>query len=78
MSHQRRSRNFDYARIAKTGFLAGVALFALGVVGELAGHAVLSSMPAAVEQALLGMEILGVAVGFVVPIVFGAVLPLVE
>ncbi|WP_254839899.1 hypothetical protein [Natronomonas marina] len=78
MSHQRRSRNFDYARIAKTGFLAGVALFALGVIGELAGHAVLPSMPAAVEQALLGMEILGVAVGFVVPIVFGAVLPLVE
>lgn len=78
MSHQRRTRSFDYARIAKTGFLAGVALFALGTVGEIAGHAVLSSMPAAAEQAFFGMEILGVAVGFLVPIVFGAVLPLVE
>lgn len=78
MSHSRRTRSFDNARIAKTGFLAGVALFALGVVGELAGHALLPSMPAAASQGLFAMEVLGVLVGFLVPIVFGAVLPLTE
>lgn len=78
MSHQRRSRDFDYARIAKTGFLAGIALFAVGVVGELAGHALIASMPPSAEQALFALEVIGVAVGFLIPIVFGAVLPLTE
>lgn len=78
MSHGRRSRGLDHARIAKTGFIAGIALFVVGVVGELLGHALLSSMPPTADQALLALEILGVLVGFLVPIVFGAVLPLVE
>lgn len=78
MSHGRRSRNVDHAKIAKTGFIAGLALFAVGVVGELAGHALLASMPPTADQALFAMEVLGVLVGFLIPIVFGAVLPLVE
>ena len=68
----------DYARIAKAGFVGGLALFVIGVVGELAGHAVLASMPPTAEQGLFAMEVLGVAVGFFVPVVFGAVLPLTE
>jgi hypothetical protein len=78
MSHSRRSRNMDYARIAKAGFVGGLALFVIGVVGELAGHAVLASMPPTAEQGLFAMEVLGVLVGFFVPVVFGAVLPLTE
>jgi len=78
MSHGRRSESFDHARIAKTGFLVGLGLFVVGVVGELAGHAVGGPVPAAAEQLLLGMEIAGVAVGFFVPVVFGAILPLME
>jgi hypothetical protein len=69
MSHSRRSRNMDYARIAKAGFAGGLALFVIGVVGELAGHAVLASMPPTAEEGLFAM------VGFFVPVVFGAVLP---
>jgi hypothetical protein len=68
----------DYARIAKTGFVGGVALFAIGVGGELAGHAVLGSMPPTAEEGLFAMEVIGVALGLLVLIVFGAVLPLTE
>ena len=78
MSHRGRSRSLDYPKIAKFGFLAGLALFVAGVAGEVAGHSFASPMPAAAETALLTMETVGVAVAFVVPIVFGAVLPLVE
>lgn len=75
MSHQ--SRNLDYADIAKKGFLFGVGLFALGAAGVGAGHAFVA-LPSIVEQVFLGMEVTGVLVGLLVPIVFGAVLPLVE
>lgn len=78
MSHRTRSRSFDYAAIAKKGFLLGVALFALGSVGEVVGHAYLGSMPTSVERLFLGLEVTGVLLGLLVPIVFGAVLPLIE
>ena len=78
MSHGRNSRSLDHARIAKTGFLAGLGLFAAGVAGEFAGHSVVSSMPETLASALLMMEVLGVAVAFFVPLIFGAVLPLME
>lgn len=78
MSHGRRTGSLDHARIAKSGFVAGLALFAIGVVGELAGHAMLASMPPTADQVLLALEVVGVLVGFLVPIVFGAVLPLIE
>ena len=74
----RQSNSLDHARIAKTGFLAGVGLFAVGVIGEFAGHSLVSSLPETIESALLTAEILGVAVAFFFPVVFGAVLPLVE
>ena len=74
----RRSDSLDHARIAKTGFLAGLGLFAVGAIGEFAGHSLASSLPETIESALLTAEILGVVVAFFVPIVFGAVLPLVE
>ena len=75
MSYQ--SRNLDYVDIAKKGFLLGVALFAVGTVGVVAGHAFVA-LPSVVERLFLGMEVTGVLVGLLVPIVFGAVLPLVE
>ena len=78
MSHGLNSRSLDHAKIAKTGFLAGLGLFVVGAVGELAGHSVASSMSETLESALLMLEVAGVAVAFFVPVVFGAVLPLVE
>lgn len=76
MSHQRRG-NLDYAVVAKKGFLLGVVLFALGAVGEILGHAYLA-LPSVAEQAFFGMEVAGIAIGFLAPVVFGAVLPLTE
>jgi hypothetical protein len=77
VSYQSRGRNLDYADIAKKGFLFGVVLFALGAVGEVAGHAFLG-LPSIADQLFFGMEVTGILVGLLVPIVFGAVLPLVE
>ena len=78
MSHGRNSRSLDRAKIAKTGFLAGLGLFVVGVVGELAGHSTASSMFETLESVLLMPKVFGVAVAFLVPVVFGTVLPLME
>lgn len=76
MSYRNRG-NLDYADVAKKGFLLGVALFALGAVGELVANAYFV-VPALAEQLFFGMEVTGVLLGLLVPIVFGAVLPLTE
>lgn len=75
MSYQ--SRNLDYADIAKKGFLAGVALFAIGILGGTLAPA-LVAVPSFLHQLFIGLEVTGVLVALVIPIVFGAVLPLTE
>lgn len=65
----------DHARIAKTGFGGGLAMFVIGVVGEVAGYAVPASTPPTAEHGLVAMEVLGVLVDFFVPVVSGADLP---
>lgn len=76
MSFQR-DTNVQYADVAKKGFLVGLALFAVGAVGEVAGHAYVA-IPAMAEGLFFGMEVVGVVLALFVPIVFGAVLPLLE
>jgi hypothetical protein len=76
VSVQRNSR-FDHAAVAKRGFVVGVALFALGAVGEVASHAYVT-LPGITQQLFFGMEVVGVALALFVPLVFGVVLPLVE
>jgi hypothetical protein len=78
MSYGGRQRNLDYGRIAKLGFFAGVAMFVIGAVGEKLGHSVVTGMPAVADQLFLSLEIVGVLVGLLVPLVFGIALPLVE
>lgn len=78
MSYQASGRSLDYARLAKLGFLFGIGLFAVGAVGEIGGHAFLPTVPSTLETVFFGMETVGVIVGLVAPIVFGAVLPLIE
>jgi hypothetical protein len=78
MSYQTGGRSLNHARLAKLGFLLGIGLFAAGAVGEIGGHAVLSTVPATLDTVFFGMETVGVVVGLVSPIVFGAVLPLIE
>lgn len=76
VSYQSRG-SLDHAAVAKKGFLLGVALFAAGALGEVVGHAFFA-VPALAEQLFFGMEVTGVALGLLAPIVFGAVLPLTE
>lgn len=76
VSYQSRG-SLDHAAAAKKGFLLGVALFAVGALGEVVGHAYFA-VPALAEQLFFGMEVTGVALGLLVPIIFGAVLPLTE
>lgn len=78
MSTQTRQRDVDYARVAKLGFLVGAGLFLLGVVGELVAHVLVAGIPETVDQLFLGMEVGGILVALFIPIVFGAVLPLME
>ena len=68
----------DYARNAKLGFLAGLALWMLGVLGGMVGPAVFGPLPAWETMLLTDAEVLGVLVGLLSPLVFGVVLPLVE
>lgn len=68
----------DHATFAKRGFLLGVALFAVGVGGEVGGRALLGTLPALVNTLLVDMEAIGILLALFSPLVFGIVLPLVE
>ena len=70
--------NLDYARLAKLGFALGVFVFAVGATGEVAGHALYGSLPAWEDALFFDMEVLGVFVGLLSPLVFGILLPLTE
>ncbi|MFT4882526.1 MAG: energy-converting hydrogenase Eha subunit E [Natronomonas sp.] len=78
MSYGGRQQNLDHARIAKFGFFAGVAMFLLGAVGEAIGRTMTRGIPEMANQLFISLEIVGVLVGLLIPLVFGIVLPLVE
>lgn len=69
--------DLNYERLTKRGFALGVALFVLGGLGELAGHAY-GPLPAWEATLLFDAEVLGVLLMLFVPIVFGVALPLTE
>ncbi|ELZ22710.1 hypothetical protein C475_16451 [Halosimplex carlsbadense 2-9-1] len=68
----------DYTKLAKTGFFLGVALFALGGLGEIVGSAAFGGLPGWEQTLLFDMEVLGIALGLFSPFLFGVVAPLVE
>jgi len=68
----------DYARLAKGGFLLGALLLLGGATGELAGHALYGSLPGWENTLFTDMEIAGVLVGLLAPVVFGIAAPLVD
>jgi hypothetical protein len=71
--------DLDYPKIAKYGFLAGVALFLGGALGELAlTTALVDQAPAWLTTVLFDIEVIGLLVGFFAPLLFGLVLPLTE
>ncbi|WP_254761942.1 hypothetical protein [Natrinema marinum] len=68
----------DYPELAKAGFFLGLALFVVGTGGELVGHAMFGSLPQWENTLLFALTIVGFAVGFTSPFLFGIVMPLVE
>ncbi|MFC7019804.1 MULTISPECIES: hypothetical protein [Haloarcula] len=72
------TRQMDHATLAKRGFLLGVGLFALGVLGEASGPALVGPLPAWGDMLLTDMEGFGILLALFSPLVFGIVLPLVE
>jgi hypothetical protein len=73
-----RHSNLDHAFLAKAGFLLGLAMFTIGGGGELLGHAIYGSLPAWETTLFFDLEVLGLLIGFVSPLVFAILLPLVE
>lgn len=68
----------DYARLAKGGFLLGLGMLAVGVVGEVLGHVVLGGLPGWEETLFFDLEVLGILLALVSPFLFGIFLPLLE
>jgi hypothetical protein len=68
----------DYGTLAKRGFLLGVALFAVGFLGQFALSAGGARVPTWERTLLFDAEVLGVLVALLSPFVFGVVLPLTE
>jgi uncharacterized membrane protein YGL010W len=74
----RRSEDLDYAALTKIGFGLGVGLFLAGAIGEFVGHAYFAPLPGWETALLFDLEVLGILLGLFSPILFGAVLPLME
>lgn len=72
------ARQMDHATLAKRGFLLGVGLFALGVLGELLAPVLVGPLPGWGDMLLTDMEGLGILLGLFSPLVFGIILPLIE
>lgn len=69
--------SLDYPRLAKTSFLLGLALFVVGLLGQVVLGAV-PGTPAWGLTLLLDLEAIGLVVAFFCPLVFGIFLPLTE
>jgi hypothetical protein len=68
----------DHSRYARGGFLAGVTIFALGILGHAVGPAVFGPLPAWELTLFALMEGGGILLALCSPIVFAIVLPLIE
>ena len=70
--------DIDSVRLTKQGFAVGLALFLVGAVGELVGHAVFGGLPGWEHTLLFDAEMLGILVAFLSVFVFGIAVPLTE
>ncbi|EJN59682.1 hypothetical protein SAMN04487950_3147 [Halogranum rubrum] len=68
----------DYHRLTKTSVGFGVSLFVVAALGTFAGDAMFGEMTGLGETLLTNAELLGVAIAFTAPFVFGILLPLTE
>lgn len=72
------TREFDSGFLAKTGFLVGIALLAVGTGGEFVGHAFWGELPAWENQLLYAAAIVGILSAALSPFVFGIIMPLLD
>jgi hypothetical protein len=73
-----RSSTTDYATLAKGGFLLGAALFLSGALGGVVAPLLQGELPGWEQTLFLYAEVIGTAVGFFSPLLFGVVLPLMD
>lgn len=70
--------SLDYASYAKRGFLLGIALIAIGIVGSTMAPSVAGPLPGWEQTVLFDTIWFGAAVGFVSVFGFGIFLPLTD
>jgi hypothetical protein len=70
--------NLDYPKLTKRGFALGVAMLLVGAAGEAFLPALVGPLPPWEDALLLDLEILGLVVAFLSPVVVGFALPLTE
>jgi len=68
----------DYPVLTKRSFLLGVALFAIGALGELGLTTAGLAVPEWERALLFDIELLGIMIGLLSPFIFGILLPLTE
>ena len=68
----------DYPELTRLGVGLGIALFVVGVAGEVTLPAVTGTLPAWENTLFFDLEALGVVLALVSPFVFGIFLPLTE
>lgn len=67
--------SLDYPKLTKAGVALGVLLFVVGATVEALFH---GSLPAWEEALFFDMEVIGVLLFLLSPLVFGVLLPLTE
>lgn len=77
MAKRTRTRGLDYARMTKSGAVAGAVLFLVGVIAEY-GLRTTDSMTPLLDDVFLTMEFAGPVVALLSVLVFGIALPLTE
>jgi hypothetical protein len=70
--------DLDYPRLTKLGAGLGLALFAVGAAGGVAGPALFGTLPTWERTLFFDFEALGVVLTLLSPFVFGVLLPLTE
>ena len=70
--------SIDYPELTRLGFGLGLALFVVGVAGELVLPAIAGPLPGWERALFFDFEALGVALVLLSPFVFGILLPLTE